>query len=140
MSRPASLDDIPTYARSGETLISVQLGSLAVSGKILTAAAALLAAVEKTPGVSFWQEHNTITVTKDKTPEEVTATLRSYQNDWDANQEKFALWEEFHKVPEETPGWVVGNVLGWARKEFPDADLSWLTQAHKAAKVRDASK
>lgn len=140
MSRPESFNDIPIYSRTGATLITVELNELAVSSKVLAAAAALLAAVEKTPGVSSNQQHGTITVTKDKTPEELSESVRMHQNEWDNLQKSFLEWAEFSKVPDEIGNWAIYNVLAWARKELPDTDLTWLTEAHKAAKIRDASK
>lgn len=137
MSRPESINDIPTYSRQGTTLITVHLNELAVSGKILAAAAALITAVEKTPGVSSVQEYGSITVFKDKTPEELTAAVQRLQTTWDDTQANFFRWEE-DGVPADASQYSIQTVLSWATKE--DQQTEFLTDALREAKIREASK
>lgn len=137
MSRPASVNDIPTYSRQGTTLVTVHLNELAVSSKILAAAASLISAVERTPGVSSVQEYGSITVFKDKTPEELAAAVQRLQTTWDDTQANFFNWEE-NGVPEDASQHVIQTVLSWATKE--DQQTEFLQIALKAAKIRDAQK
>ena len=139
MSRPATYADLPSYSRKGSTVISVSTSELPTTGATFKAIGALLDSIP-VKGYEVENEYNSITVSKTKTTEELDTALRAMQFEWDANQEKFTLWEDDLSVPEATASWAIGNILAWARKEVPDTDLSWLEQAHSDARVREIQK
>lgn len=140
MSRPSTHADLPTYSRRGATVVSVESGQLPPTGATFKAIGALLDSLMMNKDFVIENAYNSITVSKVKTTEELDAALRGVQAEWDGNQEKYNSWEEDLSVPETLTGYAIGNVLSWAKKEFPNGDHTWLTDAHKAAKVRDAQK
>lgn len=118
MSRPTTYEDLPSYTRSGDTVVSIQVGSLPPTAAFFKAIAGLVDAANDQPSkLEVTNEYSTLTISTRKTSEQLDRALEAAQNEWDSQLHLYnTLYEEGD--PEHTKSvYTLQNVQAWAKRE-----------------------
>jgi len=118
MPRPTAYEDLPSYLRSGDTVVSIQIGSLPPTAAFFKAIGALVDAAAQHPlKLAVSNEYSNLTISTRKTTEDLDKALEAAQNEWDSQLNLYnTLYEEGD--PEHTKSvYTLQNVQAWAKRE-----------------------